>query len=106
MRKQRKHQTRQTRGQYSERPMKSFGGRDVGGNNQMWINERTGESYSGPVHYHDGKVMVGATHTSQPHDYLRPGRLGGGVTPPTIERKRARKRRKVKRKPRRGRDNL
>ena len=37
---------------------------------QRWINERTRQPYSGPVHYHNGRAMVGARHTSEPHDYL------------------------------------
>ena len=47
------------------------------GGSEEWINERTGELYSGPIHYHDGKAMVGARHTSQTHDYLRPVTTGG-----------------------------
>ena len=95
--------------------------KNTGDNNSGWINERTGEPYSGPIHYHYGRAMVGAVHTSEQHDYLIPSNQGGisgmgrrrqwtpggyGAPPPTIEKKRARKRRKVKRKPRRGRDNL
>tara|TARA_B100000287_G_C20597186_1_gene766584 strand:+ start:895 stop:1326 length:432 start_codon:yes stop_codon:yes gene_type:complete len=46
-------------------------------NNRNWINERTGQPYSGPVHYHNGRAMVGARHSNQPHDYLRPAGNGG-----------------------------
>ena len=41
---------------------------------QRWINERTRQPYSGPVHYHNGRAMVGARHTSEPHDYLIPAK--------------------------------
>jgi hypothetical protein len=43
-----------------------------------WINERTKRPYSGPVHYHNGRAMVGARHTSQPHDYLSAAPGTGG----------------------------
>ena len=49
-------------------------------NNSHWINERTGQPYSGPVHYHDGRAMVGARHSSQPHDYLRPAGTSGNMS--------------------------
>ena len=37
----------------------------------QYVNQRTGQPYSGPMHTHDGKPMIGATHSSTPHDYLR-----------------------------------
>ena len=41
----------------------------------QYVNERTGQPYSGPIHMHGGRAMIGATHSSTPHDYLR--RTGG-----------------------------
>ena len=37
----------------------------------QYINERTGRPYTGPIHMHSGRAMIGATHSSTPHDYLR-----------------------------------
>ena len=36
-----------------------------------YVNARTGQPYTGPIHMHDGTAMIGATHSSTPHDYLR-----------------------------------
>ena len=35
-----------------------------------FINQRTGQPYTGPYHMHNGQAMVGAQHTSLPHDKL------------------------------------
>ena len=37
----------------------------------QFVNATTGAPYSGPMHMHEGRAMVGATHSSTPHDYLR-----------------------------------
>ena len=39
-------------------------------NSGQYVNERTGQPYTGPMHMHSGRAMVGAEHSSQPHDYL------------------------------------
>tara|TARA_Y100000593_G_scaffold61735_1_gene114366 strand:- start:336 stop:1157 length:822 start_codon:yes stop_codon:yes gene_type:complete len=42
----------------------------------QYRNQRTGRPYSGPMHTHNGRAMVGRRHTSTPHDYLT--RTNGG----------------------------
>ena len=37
----------------------------------QFVNERTGQPYAGPYHMHDGQAMIGAQHSSVPHDNLR-----------------------------------
>ena len=36
----------------------------------QYVNARTRQPYSGPMHMHNNRPMVGATHTSARHDYL------------------------------------
>jgi hypothetical protein len=108
---QRRHQTRigpkLIEKELPTQTFRSIHSNNSSGETRNWINQRTGQPYSGPVHYHEGRAMEGARHSSTPHDYLTPAKTNGGMdAPPMIERKRARKRRKVRRTPRRGRDNL
>ena len=35
------------------------------------MKTRTGKIWAGPIHYHEGTYMVGAFHSSNPHDTLR-----------------------------------
>jgi hypothetical protein len=35
-----------------------------------YVNKRTGKPYTGPMHKHNGKAMVGSMHSSKPHDTL------------------------------------
>ncbi len=37
----------------------------------QYVNARTGRPYSGPIHKHNGRPMVGAKHSRRPHDYLK-----------------------------------
>lgn len=36
----------------------------------QYVNARTGRAYQGPMHMHNGRAMVGATHSSAAHDSL------------------------------------
>ena len=36
----------------------------------QYVNERTGQPYSGPMHKHNGMYMIGQRHSYKTHDYL------------------------------------